>query len=184
MLVARPRREAISRLVSEQHLFKRRTCRLVPPCLIGIAACSSAHHWARKLHALGRTVRLIARQIVKLYVKSNKNVVAYSEVICEAVDRPTMRFVPIKNAEQQSVLSLHRVRHAFIKARTAQAHQIRSLLAEDGLIVPKGIGLIDMRVPDMRLRCEQRVAKAVLATHRSPAVSPEPTARRVRARDR
>lgn len=111
----------------------------LPPCLIGIEACSSAHHWARKLQALGHTVRLMAPQFVKPYVKSNKNDVADAEAICEAVDRPTMRFVPTKDAEQQSVLSLHRVRQAFVKARTAQANQIRGLLAEYGLIVPKGI---------------------------------------------
>jgi len=84
------------------------------PCLIGMEACSSAHHWARKLQALGHTVRLMAPQFVKPYVKSNKNDVADAEAICEAVGRPTMRFVPIKNAEQQSVLSLHRVRQAFV----------------------------------------------------------------------
>lgn len=119
------------------------------PCLIGIEACSSAHHWARKLQALGHTVRLMAPQFVKPYVKSNKNDVADAEAICEAVSRPTMRFVPIKNTEQQSVLSLHRVRQAFVKARTAQANQIRGLLAEYGLIVPKGIGFITTRVPDL-----------------------------------
>lgn len=121
----------------------------LPPCLIGIEACGSAHHWARKLQALGHTVRLMAPQFVKRYVKSNKNDVADAEAICEAVSRPTMRFVPIKNAEQQSVLSLHRVRQAFVKARTAQANQIRGLLAEYGLIVPKGIGFIATRVPDL-----------------------------------
>jgi transposase len=121
----------------------------LPACLIGIEACSSAHHWARKLQALGHTVRLMAPQFVKPYVKSNKNDVADAEAICEAVGRPTMRFVPIKNAEQQSVLSLHRVRQAFVKARTAQANQIRGLLAEYGLIVPKGIGFIATRVPDL-----------------------------------
>ena len=117
------------------------------PCLIGIEACGSAHHWARKLQAVGHNVRLMAPQFVKPYVKSNKNDVPDAEAICEAVGRPTMRFVPIKNIEQQSVLSLHRVRQAFVKARTAQANQIRGLLAEYGLIVPKGIGFIATRVP-------------------------------------
>jgi transposase len=119
------------------------------PCLVGIEACGSAHHWARKLQALGHTVRLMAPQFVKPYVKSNKNDVADAEAICEAVGRPTMRFVPIKNVEQQSVLSLHRVRQSFVKARTAQANQIRGLLSEYGLIVPKGIGYIAERVPGL-----------------------------------
>ena len=96
-------------------------------------ACSSAHYWARKLEALGHTVRLKAPQFVKPYVKSNKNDAADAEAICEAVTRPTMRFVPIKNVEQQSVLALHRARQGFVKARTAQANQIRGLLAEFGL---------------------------------------------------
>lgn len=119
------------------------------PCLIGMEACSGAHHWARKLQALGHTVRLMAPQFVKPYVKSNKNDAADAEAICEAVARPSMRFVPIKNIEQQSVLSLHRVRQGFVKARTAQANQIRGLLGEYGLIVPQGIAYIAQRVPDL-----------------------------------
>jgi transposase len=91
----------------------------------------------------------MAPQFVKPYVKSNKNDVADAEAICEAVTRPTMRFVPIKNIEQQSVLALHRVRQGFIKARTAQANQIRGLLSEYGVIVPKGIGFITSRVPEL-----------------------------------
>ena len=117
------------------------------PCLIGLEACGSAHHWARQLQALGHTVKLISPQFVKPYVKSNKNDVADAEAICEAVGRPTMRFVPIKTVEQQAVLSLHRARQGFIKARTAQANQIRGLLAEYGLVVPQGIGHIRQRVP-------------------------------------
>lgn len=119
----------------------------LPPCLIGIEACASAHHWARKLQAFGHTVRLMAPQFVKPYVKSNKNDAADAEAICEAVARPSMRFVPVKNVEQQSVLSLHRVRQGFVKARTAQANQIRGLLGEYGLVVPQGIAYIAQRVP-------------------------------------
>lgn len=119
------------------------------PCLIGMEACGGAHHWARKLETLGHTVKLIAPQFVKPYVKSNKNDVADAEAICEAVSRPTMRFVPIKNIEQQSVLALHRARQGFVKARTAQANQIRGLLAEFGLVVPQGIAHIASRVPDL-----------------------------------
>ena len=119
----------------------------LPACLVGIEACASAHHWARKLQALGHTVRLMAPQFVKPYVKSNKNDAADAEAICEAVARPSMRFVPIKNVEQQSVLSLHRVRQGFVRARTAQANQMRGLLGEFGLVVPQGIAYIAQRVP-------------------------------------
>jgi transposase len=98
------------------------------PCQIGMEACGSAHYWARKLQALGHTVRLMAPQFVKSYVKTNKNDAADAEAICEAVTRPTMRFVPIKHVEQQAVLAVHRVRQALVKARTAQANQIRGLL--------------------------------------------------------
>lgn len=121
----------------------------LPPCLVGIEACASSHHWARKLQALGHTVRLMAPQFVKPYVKSNKNDAADAEAICEAVSRPSMRFVPIKNVEQQSVLSLHRVRQGFVRARTAQANQILGLLGEYGLVVPQGIAYIAQRVPPL-----------------------------------
>ena len=121
----------------------------MPACLIGMEACGSAHHWARKLQSFGHTVRLMAPQFVKPYVKTNKNDAADAEAICEAVSRPNMRFVPIKNIEQQSVLALHRVRQSFVKARTAQSNQIRGLLAEFGLIVPVGIAHIAKRVPEL-----------------------------------
>ena len=121
----------------------------LPPCLIGMEACGSAHYWARKLVSLGHTVKLMAPQFVKPYVKTNKNDAADAEAICEAVARPNMRFVPIKNIEQQSVLALHRVRQGFVKARTAQANQIRGLLGEFGLIIPQGIANIAKRVPEL-----------------------------------
>jgi transposase len=121
----------------------------LPACLIGMEACGGAHHWARKLQAMGHTVRLMAPQFVKPYVKTNKNDAADAEAICEAVGRPNMRFVPIKNVEQQAVLAVHRVRQSFVKARTAQANQIRGLLAEFGLIIPQGIGQIAARVPEL-----------------------------------
>jgi len=121
----------------------------LPPCLVGMEACGSAHYWARKLQAMGHTVRLMAPQFVKPYVKTNKNDAADAEAICEAVSRPNMRFVPIKNIEQQAVLALHRVRQSFVKARTAQANQIRGLLGEFGLVVPQGIGYIATRVPEL-----------------------------------
>jgi transposase len=119
------------------------------PCLIGMEACGSAHFWARKLEALGHTVKLMAPQFVKPYVKTNKNDAADAEAICEAVTRPTMRFVPIKNDEQQAVLAVHRARQGFVKARTAQANQIRGLLAEYGITIPQGIGHIAKHLPDI-----------------------------------
>lgn len=121
----------------------------LPPTLIGMEACGSAHHWARKLQAQGHTVKLMAPQFVKPYVKTNKNDAADAEAICEAVARPNMRFVPIKNIEQQAVLSLHRVRQGFVKARTAQANQIRGLLSEYGIILPQGISHVTKEVPDL-----------------------------------
>jgi len=119
------------------------------PCLIGMEACGSAHHWARKLESLGHTVKLMAPQFVKPYVKTNKNDAADAEAICEAVSRPNMRFVPTKSGEQQAVLALHRARQGFVKARTAQANQIRGLLAEFGIVIPQGIGHIAKRLADI-----------------------------------
>jgi len=112
-------------------------------------ACGSAHFWANKLQGLGHTVKLMAPQFVKPYVKSNKNDAADAEAICEAVGRPNMRFVPIKNCEQQAILALHRARQGFVKARTAQANQIRGLLAEHGIVIPQGISHIAKRLPDV-----------------------------------
>lgn len=119
------------------------------PCLIGMEACASAHHWARKLQGLGHTVRLMAPQFVKPYVKSNKNDAADAEAICEAVRRPTMRFVPVKNVEQQAALALHRVRQSLVKSRTAQANQIRGLLAEYGLVMPPRISAVRANAPKL-----------------------------------
>ena len=121
----------------------------LPACLVGMEACGSAHHWARKLQSFGHTVKLMAPQFVKPYVKTNKNDVADAEAICEAVARPNMRFVPIKTAEQQSVLSLHRARQGFVKARTAQGNQIRGLLSEYGIVMPQGIGHITKRLAEI-----------------------------------
>jgi transposase len=119
----------------------------LPPCLIGMEACASSHHWGRTLERFGHTVRLMAPQFVRPYVKANKNDAADAEAICEAVGRPNMRFVPIKSIEQQAILSVHRVRQGFVKARTAQGNQIRSLLGEFGLVIPQGICHVAQRVP-------------------------------------
>ena len=121
----------------------------LPTCLIGMEACSSAHFWARKLQSLGHEVKLMAPQFVKPYVKTNKNDAADAEAICEAVARPNMRFVPIKNIDQQAVLALHRARQGFVKARTAQSNQIRGLLAEFGIVIPQGLSNVSAKVPDL-----------------------------------
>lgn len=117
------------------------------PCLIGMEACTGAHHWARLLVQMGHDVRLMAPQFVKPYVKGNKHDAADAEASCEAVQRPNMRFVPIKTIEQQAILSVHRAREGFVRARTAQANQIRGLLSEYGLVLPKGIGYVRKSVP-------------------------------------
>jgi transposase len=117
------------------------------PCLIGMEACGSAHYWARKLEQLGHTVKLMAPQFVKPDVKTNKNDAADAEAIREAVSRPSMRFVPVKTGEQQAALALHRARQGLVKARTAQANQLRGLLAEHGIVIPQGIDHIVKRLP-------------------------------------
>jgi hypothetical protein len=96
----------------------------LPPCLVGIEACATSHHWSRELQVLGHTVRLIPPAYVKPYVKRQKNDATDAEAICEAVQRPSMRFVPTKTPEQQSCLMLHRTRHLFIRQRssTRSAH--------------------------------------------------------------
>ena len=119
------------------------------PCLIGMEACGSSHHWARKLSEFGHTVKLMPPQFVKPYVKTNKHDMADAEAICEAVSRPNMRFVAIKNIEQQAILAVHRARQGLVKARTAQANQIRGLLSEFGIVIPQGIHSIAKRVPDI-----------------------------------
>jgi transposase len=115
----------------------------IPPCLVGIEACGGAHYWARTFAAQGHTVKMMAPQFVKPYVKSNKNDARDAEAIAEAVTRPTMRFVPIKGIEQQDVLLLHRVRELAMKQRTAHSNQIRGLLAEYGIVIAKGISHLE-----------------------------------------
>jgi len=110
----------------------------LPPCLVGIEACASSHHWSRELQSLGHTVRLMPPAYVKPYVKRQKNDTADAEAICEAVTRPTMRFVATKTPEQQSCLMLHRTRHLFIRQQTAVINVIRAHLAEFGIVAPVG----------------------------------------------
>lgn len=121
----------------------------LPPCLIGLEACGGAHYWVRQFTRLGHCVRLIAPQFVKPYVKSNKNDAVDAEAICEAVQRPTMRFVPTKSIEQQDWQSLHRIRSQLVARRTAQANQVRGLLLEYGIVIPKGIRYVRKAMPDI-----------------------------------
>ncbi len=108
------------------------------PCLVGMEACATSHYWGRELAKLGHEVRLMPPTYVKAYVKRNKNDAADAEAICEAVRRPTMRFVPVKSEEAQSVLVLHRTRHLLVKQRSSQITALRAHLAEHGIIAAKG----------------------------------------------
>lgn len=117
------------------------------PCLIGMEACASSHYWARKLTALGHTVRLMAPQFVKPYRKNDKNDGNDAEAICEAVQRPNMRFVPVKSPQQQAELALHRIRRRLMGQRTALINQLRGLLAEYGVVLPQGANQVRSKLP-------------------------------------
>jgi transposase len=136
----------------------------LPPCLVGIEACASSHHWSRELQALGHTVRLMPPAYVKPYVKRQKNDAADAEAICEAVTRANMRFVETKTPEQQSCLMLHRTRQLFIRQQTAVINAIRAHLAECGIVAPVGRNGVeelldvvadpnDKRVPELSRAC-------------------------------
>jgi transposase len=168
----------------------------MPPCLVGIEACASSHHWSRELKALGHTVRLMPPAYVKPYVKRQKNDATDAEAICEAVGRPNMRFVATKTPEQQSGLMLHRTRHLFIRQQTAVINAIRAHLAEFGIVAPVGrsgveqlLGVVadsnDKRLPEVARACvaalgaQLRTLKAqilefdrrIMAWHRSNETS-------------
>lgn len=121
----------------------------LPPCTVAMEACGGAHEWGRRIQALGHRVKLIAPQFVKPFVKGNKTDRNDAEAICEAAQRPGMRFVALKTVEQQQVLAMHRVRSAMIKTRTALANQLRGLLAEFGLIIPQGLQHLRRQLPDL-----------------------------------
>lgn len=116
--------------------------RVLPPCLIGIEACATAHHWARVLTALGHEVRLMPASYVKPYLRRQKNDPTDAEAICEAVTRPTMRFVQVKSQEQQSLLMLHRVRELLIRQRTMLVNALRGHLAEFGVVTRQRIVIV------------------------------------------
>lgn len=109
------------------------------PCLVGVEACASSHYWARELSKLGHTVRLMPPMYVKPYVKRGKSDAVDAEAICEAVTRPTMRFVEIKSEEQQALLSLHRARDFVVRQRTQLINMLRSLAAEFGIAIARGV---------------------------------------------
>ena len=119
------------------------------PCLVGLEACGGAHYWARRLSGFGHTVRLMAPQFVKPYVKSNKNDRNDAEAICEAVSRPQMRFVPAKSVEQQDIQALHRVRSRLVSLRTQLANQVRGLLMEYGIVLPLHVGQVRRGLPEI-----------------------------------
>ena len=168
----------------------------LPPCLVGIEACASSHHWSRELKVLGHTVRLMPPAYVKPYVKRQKNDMADAEAICEAVTRPTMRFVETKTPGQQSCLMLHRTRQLFIRQQTAVINTIRAHLAEFGVVAPVGRNGVeellevvadpgDKRLPEVARAClvalgaQLRMFKArilefdrmIMAWHRSNEMS-------------
>src|SRR6185369_14889600 len=109
------------------------------PCLVGMEACGTSHYWAREIRALGHEVRLMPPHDVKPYVKRNKNDTADAEAICEAVTRPSMRFVPVKTEAQQAALIMHRARELLVTQRTSMVNALRGHLAEFGIIEPQGI---------------------------------------------
>lgn len=121
----------------------------LPQCLVGMEACASAHHWARELGALGNQVKLIPPRYVKPYVRGNKNDYNDALAIAEAVIRPQMRFVSVKTPEQQDIQALHRLRERRVQERTALCNQLRGLVAEYGLILPKGVNRLRRRLPEL-----------------------------------
>ena len=136
--------------------------RALPPCLIGMEACATAHHWARELMALGHEVRLMPPGYVKPYVKRSKTDAADAEAIAEAVTRPTMRFVSVKSAEQQAVLMLHRVRELLVRQRTMLASSLRAHLAEFGIIAPQGIHRVEKLAAEVHNPAVPPLAREVL----------------------
>jgi transposase len=143
------------------------------PCIVGIEACATSHHWSRQLQALGHSVKLMPPSYVKPYVKRQKNDMADAEAICEAVMRPTMRFVETKTPEQQSVLMLHRIRLMLVGQRTMLSNTIRAHMAEFGIVAPIGrrgldellavlSDLGDERVPALARDCLVAVAEQLM----------------------
>src|SRR6266567_4067685 len=144
----------------------------LPRCMVGMEACGTAHYWARELRALGHEVRLMPAQYVKAYVKRNKNDAADAAAICEAVVRPTMRFVAVKTVEQQAAVLLHRGRERLVRQRTGLVNALRAHLAEFGIIAPQGLRHVgrltaivrdegDARLPDLARQVLQVLAAQI-----------------------
>ena len=133
--------------LQREHWLQTLLAKIEPGCEIGMESCGGAHHWARQLEARGYRVKLIAPQFVKPYVKSNKNDANDAEAICEAMSRPSMRFVSIKTVEQQDIQATHRIRSGLIEQRTAKANQIRGLVSEYGLVAPKELLSLRRAIP-------------------------------------
>ena len=164
--------DAAGQVVIRQRLTRGRVLAFfekLAPCLVGMEACGSSHYWARELTARGHEVRLMPAQYVKPYVKRSKNDAADAEAICEAVTRPTMRFVPAKTPEQQSVMMLHRVRLMLNRQRTQLSNSIRAHLSEFGIVAPIGRRGIDQLVAvvadagDTRVPADARLCLQMLA---------------------
>src|SRR5256885_6043537 len=168
----------------------------IPRCVVGLEACATAHYWARELGALGHEVRLMPAQYVKAYIKRNKHDAADAEAICEAVQRPTMRFVPVKTTEQQATALLHRGREQLVRQRTMLVNALRAHLAEFGMVAAQGLRNVgeliaivrddgDTRLPDVARQVLQVLAaqleqieaaiaaleKQLMAWHETNAVS-------------
>lgn len=139
----------------------------IEPCLVGMEACGSAHYWARELKAMGHEVLLMPPAYTKPYVKRGKNDAVDANACCEAMSRPGMRFVPIKSAEQQATLMLHKTRELLVKQRTMSVNALRGHLSEFGIIAAKGIGrvdeLLELAASDTTLPDVARAAVKVLA---------------------
>jgi transposase len=135
--------------------------RALPPCLVGMEACATSHHWARELISLGHVVRLMPPAYVKPYVKRNKTDAADAEAIAEAVTRPTMRFVAVKSVDQQAAL-MHRVRELLVRQRTMLATALRAHLAEFGIIAPQGIHRVEKLAAEVRNPAVPPLAREVL----------------------
>ena len=152
----------------------------MPHCLVGIEACGTAHHWAREITALGHQVRLMPASYVKPYVKRGKTDAADAEAICEAVTRPTMRFVPVKSAEQQAVLMLHRTRELLVRQRIMLVNALRGHMAELGIIAPQGIARAADLLVVLMGEDEARLPKLARLALRSLAAELDAVGRRVK----
>ena len=133
----------------------------LPACLVGLEACGRSHHWARVLQGYGHEVKLMAPQFVKPYVQSNKSDRADAQAVCEAVQRPTMRFVGVKTAAQQDQQSLHRIRSLAVAQRTALVNQVRGLLAEQGIEIGQGRARVRAALPGILEEGRERVERRV-----------------------